>query len=69
MTFEENMDYLTKVLAQKAQEQGKMADANRIIVSTLGRDEEGKPRTLAQATPAMIGALNTIIAELELLLQ
>lgn len=69
MTFEETMEYLTKVLAQKAQEQGKMADANRIIVSTLGRDEEGKPRTLAQATPAMIGALNTIIAELELLLQ
>ena len=68
-TFEETMEYLTKELATKAQEQGKMADANRIIVSTLGRDEEGKPRTLAQATPAMIGALNTIIAELELILQ
>lgn len=68
-TFEETMEYLTKDLATKAQEQGKMADANRIIVSTLGRDEEGKPRTLAQATPAMIGALNTIIAELELILQ
>lgn len=68
-TFEETMEYLTKELATKAQEQGKMADANRIIVSTLGRDEEGRPRTLAQATPAMIGALNTIIAELELILQ
>lgn len=68
-TFEETMEYLTKDLATKAQEQGKMADANRIIVSTLGRDEEGKPRTLAQATPAMMGALNTIIAELELILQ
>lgn len=68
-SFEETMEYLTKELATKAQEQGKMADANRIIVTTLGRDEEGKPRTLAQATPAMIGALNTIIAELELILQ
>ena len=68
-SFEETMEYLTKELATKAQEQGKMADANRIIVATLGRDEEGKPRTLAQATPAMIGALNTIIAELELILQ
>ena len=68
-TFEETMEYLTKELATKAQEQGKMADANRIIVSTLGRDEEGRPRTLAQATPAMMGALNTIIAELELILK
>ena len=67
-TFEEAMTYLSKELAAKAQSAGKMAEANRVIVNTLGRDEEGKPRTLAQATPAMKGAIDTIIVELEMLL-
>ena len=49
-------------------EVGKLPDANRIIVSALGRDDEGNPRTLANATPEMIGALETIVIELEVLL-
>ena len=67
-SFEEIMEYLNKELAVKCNEEGKLADANRIIVSTLGRDDDGKPRTLANATPEMLGALETIVIELEVLL-
>lgn len=67
-SFEEIMEYLNKELAVKCNEEGKLPDANRIIVSTLGRDNEGNPRTLADATPEMIGALETIVIELEVLL-
>ena len=67
-TFEEIMMYINNDLATKIQENGLMAEASKIIVSNLGRDEEGKPRTLAHATPAMIGALETIVVELEMLL-
>lgn len=68
-TFEEVMDYLTKDLAVKCQEAGKMAEANRIIVTALGRDDDGNHRTLAQATPAMKEALEAIAVELECLLE
>lgn len=67
-TFEEIMEYLSNELASKCNAEGKMADANRIIVGQLGRDDEGNPRTLANATPEMIGALETIVIELEILL-
>lgn len=67
-TFEEVMNYLTKDLAVKCQEAGKMAEANRIIVTTLGRDDDGNHRTLAQATPEMKEALDAIAVELECLL-
>lgn len=67
-TYEEVMEYLTKELAVKCGEVGKLPDANRIIVSALGRDNEGNPRTLADTTPEMLGALETIVVELEILL-
>lgn len=67
-TFEQIIEYLNKELAVKCNEEGKLSDANRIIVSTLGRDNDGNPRTLADATPEMIGALETIVVELEILL-
>lgn len=68
-TFEQAMEYLTKDLAVKCSEANKMEEANRIIVANLGRDNDGNIRTLANATPEMIGALETIIVELEMLLQ
>lgn len=67
-TFEEIMEYLNKELAVKCNETGKMSEANRIIVSNLGRDDDGNIRTLTQATPEMLGALETIVVELEILL-
>ena len=68
MTFEEVMEYLTNDLATRCASEGKLTDANRIIISQLGRDEDGNPRTLTNATPEMLGALKTIMIELEVLL-
>ena len=62
------MNYLTNDLAAKCNREDKMSEANRIIISHLGRDENSQPRTLAQATPEMIGALETIVVDLEHLL-
>ncbi|HSQ88006.1 AAA family ATPase [Romboutsia sp.] len=68
MSFEEIMNYLNNDLAKRCAEEGKLPDANRIIVSQLGRDEDSNPRTLNNATPEMLGALETIVIELEVLL-
>lgn len=55
-------------LGRKAQEVGKFEDANKILVAELGCDNDGNPRGIEQATPEMIGALNTIVIRLEQLL-
>lgn len=67
-TYEENLKYITEVLQVKAQEQNKVSDCGLIITKVLGRDNEGRPRTLAQVNPSMNGAINTLIVELETLL-
>ena len=63
-TFEEVMNKIME-LGSKAQELGKFEDANRILLSELGCDNEGNPRRIDQATPQMIGALKTIVVRLE----
>lgn len=68
-TFKESMIYLKEILQVKAEEQNKLKEAGMIITSNLGRDNDGKPRTLAEATPQMKGAIDTIIVELEALLE
>lgn len=67
-TFAQVMEYLTKDLAVKCSEAGKMTEANKIIVTALGRDDDGNHRTLAQAVPEMKDALEVIAVELECLL-
>lgn len=63
-TFEEVMDKIM-ALGTKAQELGKFEDANRILISELGCDDNGNPRGIDTATPQMIGALKTILVRLE----
>lgn len=67
-SFEDTMAYIME-LGQKAQSLNKFEDANRILSSELGCDDNGNPRGLDQATPQMMGALNTIIVRLEQLVQ
>jgi hypothetical protein len=64
-TFEELMDYMNNTLAKKCAEQNVMQQANIIILNNLGRDDDGKPRTLADITPQMKETVKSIIVELE----
>lgn len=67
-TFEELMVYLTKDLATQCQQLNVTQKANTIIMGNLGRDNDGKNRTLADVTHTMIDTVRTIIIELEDLL-
>ena len=42
-----------------------MCRAKLIILNNLGRDDDGKPRTLADITPQMKETVKSIIVELE----
>lgn len=67
-TYEEDMAYLKDVLYPKIEGADKLSESSRIITSILGRDNNGKPRTLKDITPAMKGAVDTLIVELEIML-
>lgn len=67
-SFEELMNKV-KELGQKATEKNKVAEANKILASNLGRTDDGTPRKLSDITPTMTETLKVIVLELENLLK
>ena len=67
-TYEEDMAYIKEVLYPKIESENKLSESGRIITKVLGRDNNGKPRTLKDVTPDMKGAIDTLIVELEIML-
>lgn len=62
--FEEVINELM-TLGQELETKGLGAQAQLIVTSELGNDDDGNPRTLATVTPKMIPALEVIILKLK----
>lgn len=67
-SFEELMTYLTKDLSSKCKDLGLLEEATHIINSELGRDDEGRQRGLNCLNSNMKNVLETIIVEVEILI-